>query len=145
MEVRGKRVFDVGTGSGLVAIAAMKAGAKAAEGVDVDRFCAAAVGLNARANEVEVAFAERDPFTAAPPAAEVICAGDVFYEKPLADRAIPWLQAAKQAGARVLLGDPGRAFFPRSGLVKLGEYQVPTTRELEDNEIKKTAVWTFPA
>jgi predicted nicotinamide N-methyase len=145
MEVRGKRVFDVGSGSGLVAIAAMKAGAKSAYGVDIDGFCAAAVALNARANGVEVGFARRDPFEAPPPAVDIVCAGDVFYEQPLAERVLPWLRAAKAAGARVLMGDPGRSFFPRTGLVKLAEYGVPTTREIEDAEVKKTAVWTFPA
>jgi predicted nicotinamide N-methyase len=144
-EVKGKRVFDVGTGSGLVAIAAMKAGAKAANGADIDGFCAAAVELNGRANAVEVGFGRRDPLAADPPAAEVICAGDVFYEKPLAERAMAWLAKARERGARVLIGDPGRSYFPRTGLVKLAEYSVPTTRELEDAEVKRTAVWTFPA
>ena len=143
-EVRGKRVFDVGTGSGLVAIAAMKAGAKGANGADIDGFCAAAVELNSRANGVEVGFGQRDPLMAPPSAADVICAGDIFYEQPLAERAIAWLATARDRGARVLLGDPGRSYFPKTGLVKLAEYSVETTRELEDAEIKRTAVWTFP-
>ncbi len=144
-EVKGKRVFDVGTGSGLVAIAAMKAGAKGAAGADIDGFCAAAVELNARANAVEVGFGQRDPLAGPPPAAEVICAGDIFYEQPLAERAMAWLAEARDRGARVLLGDPGRSYFPKTGLVKLAEYSVETTRELEDAEVKRTAVWTFPA
>jgi len=144
-EARGKRVMDIGTGSGVVAIAAMKAGAKSAAGCDLDGFCAAAVELNARANAVEVGFGQRDPLETAPPAAELICAGDVFYEQPLAERAFAWLGRAKDAGARVLIGDPGRSFFPKSGLVKLAEYSVPVARELEDAEVRKTAVWTFPA
>jgi predicted nicotinamide N-methyase len=144
-EVMKKRVFDVGAGSGLVAIAAMTAGAASAEAADIDGFCAAAVELNSGANGVEVGFAQRDPLAAPPPAADVICAGDVFYEQPLADRAMAWLGRARDAGARVLLGDPGRSYFPKSGLVKLAEYTVPTTRELEDAETKRTAVWTFPA
>jgi predicted nicotinamide N-methyase len=143
-EVKGKRVFDVGAGSGLVAIAAMKAGAKGANGADIDGFCAAAVELNSRANGVEVGFGQRDPLMAPPPAADVICAGDIFYEQPLAERAIAWLATARDRGARVLLGDPGRSYFPKTGLVKLAEYSVETTRELEDAEIKRTAVWTFP-
>jgi predicted nicotinamide N-methyase len=143
-EVKAKRVFDVGTGSGLVAIAAMKAGAKGANGADIDGFCAAAVELNARANGVEVGFGQRDPLNAPPPAADVICAGDIFYEQPLAERAMAWLTEARDRGARVLLGDPGRSYFPKTGLVKLAEYSVETTRELEDAEIKRTAVWSFP-
>lgn len=144
-EVKGKRVFDVGTGSGLVAIAAMQAGAKSASGADIDGFCAAAVELNGRANGVEVGFGQRDPLAAPPPPADVICAGDIFYEQPLADRAMAWLAEARDRGARVLLGDPGRSYFPKTGLVKLAEYSVETTRELEDAEVKKTAVWTFPS
>ena len=143
-EVKGKRVFDVGTGSGLVAIAAMKAGATSAAGADIDGFCAAAVALNGRANGVEVSFGQRDPLAGPPPAADVICAGDIFYEQPLADRAMAWLAAARDGGARILLGDPGRSYFPKTGLIKLAEYSVETTRELEDAEVKKTAVWTFP-
>jgi predicted nicotinamide N-methyase len=143
-EAKGKSVFDLGTGSGIVAIAAAKAGAKATNGCDVDAFCAAAVALNARANDVTVGFARRDGLERDPPDAEVICAADVCYEQPLADRAIAWLRTAHERGARVLMGDPGRTYFPKSGLVKLAEYQVPTTRELEDAEVKRTAVWTFP-
>jgi predicted nicotinamide N-methyase len=144
-EVKGKSVLDIGTGSGLIAIAAMKAGAKSAAGADIDGFCAAAVELNARVNDVEVDFGQRDPLSVPAPAVDVICAGDVFYEQPLADRAMNWLAMARNRGVRVLLGDPGRSYFPKSGLVKLAEYSVETTRELEDAEVKKTAVWTFPA
>jgi len=142
-EVKAKRVFDVGTGSGLVAIAAMKAGAKGANGADIDGFCAAAVELNARANGVEVGFGQRDPLSAPPPAVDVICAGDIFYEQPLAERAMTWLAEARDRGVRVLLGDPGRSYFPKTGLVKLAEYSVETTRELEDAETKRTAVWSI--
>jgi len=144
-EVMGKSVFDVGTGSGLIAIAAMKAGARSAAGADIDGFCAAAVELNARVNDVEVDFSQRDPLSVPAPAVDVICAGDIFYEQPLSDRAMNWLAMARNRGVRVLLGDPGRSYFPKSGLVKLAEYSVETTREIEDAEVKKTAVWTFPA
>jgi predicted nicotinamide N-methyase len=144
-EVKGKSVLDVGTGSGLVAIAAMKAGARSAAGADIDGFCAAAVELNARVNAVEVGFGQRDPLSLPAPVVDVICAGDIFYEQPLSDRAMNWLAMARNRGVRVLLGDPGRSYFPKSGLVKLAEYSVETTREIEDAEVKKTAVWTFPA
>ena len=96
-EVEGKSVFDLGTGSGIVAIAATKAGAKAANGCDLDAFCAAAVALNARANDVVVGFARRDALERDPPDAEVICAADVCYEQPLADRAIAWLRTRPRA------------------------------------------------
>ena len=144
-EVAGRRVLDFATGAGLVAIAAMKAGAASALGSDVDPFCEAAVALNAQANGVEVAFTGEDLLRAPAPDADVILAGDVWYEKPLAERAQAWLGEAHRRGVRVLLGDPGRSYFPREGLVRLAEYEVPTTRELEDREIKRTGVWTFAA
>jgi len=143
-EVAGQPVVDFATGSGLVAIAAMKAGAASALGSDIDVFCAAAVALNAAANGVAVAFTDRDLLDQPPPAAGVITAGDICYEQPLAGRVLHWLRRAHGAGARVLIGDPGRTYFPKDGLVKLAEYQVETTRELEDFAVKRTGVWTFP-
>jgi predicted nicotinamide N-methyase len=143
--VAGKRVIDFASGSGIVAIAAMKAGAASVLAADIDVFCGAAVALNAQANGVAVAFTDENLLDAPPPAwAEVILAGDICYEKPLAERVIAWLGQARAAGAAVLIGDPGRSYFPREGLEKLAEYQVPTTRELEDMEVKKTAVWRMP-
>ena len=112
-EVAGKRVLDVATGSGLCAIAAMKAGAAYALAADIDVFCAAAVALNARANGVRVAFSDRDLLAAAPPDTDLILAGDICYEQPLAGRALAWLQTAHARGTRVLIGDPGRTYFPR--------------------------------
>jgi predicted nicotinamide N-methyase len=143
-EAAGRRVLDFATGSGLIAIAAMKAGAKAAAGSDIDDFCAAAVALNAEANGVCVGFIGEDLLAAPPPDAELICAGDVCYEKPMAEQVLAWLASAHARGARVLIGDPARTYFPREGLVKLAEYQVETTRELEDFAVKRTGVWTFP-
>ncbi|HYG27072.1 MAG TPA: methyltransferase [Caulobacteraceae bacterium] len=142
--VAGKRVVDFAAGSGIVAIAAMKAGAAHALAADIDGFCGPAIALNAAANGVEVAFSDANLLDAPPPAMDVILAGDICYEKPLAARVMAWLAEARAAGATVLIGDPGRTYFPREGLIKLAEYQVPTTRELEDMEVKKTAVWTLP-
>ena len=143
--VAGKAVIDFASGSGLVAIAAKRAGAARVLAADIDTFCGAALELNAGANGVAVDFTGDDLLEASPPAwAEVILAGDICYEKPLAERVMAWLAQARAAGATVLIGDPGRSYFPRSGLVKLAEYQVPTTRELEDFEVKKTSVWTLP-
>lgn len=143
--VAGKHVVDFASGSGIVGVAAMKAGAGRVLAADIDPFCAAALALNAEANGVAIDFTDVDLLDAPPPAwAEVILAGDICYEKPLAERVMAWLGAARAAGATVLIGDPGRSYFPREGLVKLAEYQVPTTRELEDMEVKKTAVWTLP-
>ena len=143
--VAGKRVIDFASGSGIVGIAAMKAGAASVLAADIDVFCGAALALNAQANGVEIDFTDTDLLDAPPPPADVILAGDICYEKPLAEKVMAWLAAGRAAGATVLIGDPGRSYFPREGLTKLAEYQVPTTRELEDQEVKKTAVWTLPA
>ena len=144
-EVRGRRVLDFATGSGLVAIAAMKAGATSALAVDIDPFCEAAVALNAAANGVEVAFAREDLLDSPAPDVDVICAGDICYAWPLADRARRWLEAANAAGKRILIGDPGRAYLPREGLESLAAYEVQTTRELEYREVRRTGVFTFKA
>jgi predicted nicotinamide N-methyase len=142
-EVAAKRVLDFAAGSGMVGIAAMKAGAASALCADIDGFCAPAVALNAEANGVACAFVERDLLDAAPPEVDVICAGDIAYEKPLAERVRAWLRAAHDQGTRVLIGDPGRSYFYTDGLAPLAEYRVQTTRELEDQEVKRTGVWTF--
>jgi len=142
--VAGKRVIDFASGSGLVAIAAMKAGAVSVLAADIDVFCEAAIGLNATANGVEVAFTDRNLLNAPPPPADVILAGDICYERPMAEAVMAWLAQGRTAGAAVLIGDPGRTYFPKDGLEKLAEYQVPTTRELEDLAVKRTSVWTLP-
>lgn len=144
-------MLDVATGSGLCAITAMKAGATYALAADIDAFSAAAVALNAQANGVRVAFTDRDLLAAAPPetketeGTDLILAGDICYEQPLAARMLAWLRAAHTRGARVLIGDPGRTYFPREGLIRLADYQIPTTRELEDRAVKRAGVFTFPA
>ncbi|MDP3403261.1 MAG: methyltransferase [Brevundimonas sp.] len=142
-EVAGRTVLDFATGSGLVAIAAMKAGAAHVLAADIDPFCAAAVALNARANGVDVAFTDSDLLDGPPPEVDVICAGDVCYEKPMTDRVMDWLGAARRQGSRVLIGDPHRTYFRSEGLIHLAEYQVPTTRELEDFAIKRSSVWAI--
>ncbi|THD82042.1 MAG: methyltransferase [Phenylobacterium sp.] len=142
--VAGKAVVDFAAGSGIVGIAAAKAGAARVLAADIDPFCGAAVALNAAANGVILEFTDTDLLDAPAPAwGEVILAGDICYEKPLAERVMAWLAQAAARGARVLIGDPGRSYFPRSGLTKLAEYQVVTTRELEDFAVKKTAVWAL--
>lgn len=142
--VAGGRVVDFASGSGIVAIAAARAGARQVLAADIDSFCGAALGLNAGVNGVVADFIDQDLLDHPPPEADLILAGDICYEKPLAARVLAWLEAAARRGARVLIGDPGRTYFPREDLVRLAEYQVPTTRELEDMEVKRTAVWTFP-
>lgn len=142
-EVAGKSVIDLATGSGLVAIAAMKAGAAHCLAADIDPYCAAAVAANAASNAVEVSFTADNLLTSPPPRVDVICAGDVFYEKPMAEAVLAWLKQALANGTRVIVGDPGRNYFPKSGLSLLAEYTVPTTRELEDQEVKRSRVWAL--
>jgi predicted nicotinamide N-methyase len=142
--VAGKTVLDFASGSGLVAIAAMKAGAARAMACDIDPMCKAAIAVNAEANGVTVSSSIANMLEQPPPAVDVILAGDICYEKTFTTRAVAWLEAAHAAGVNVLIGDPGRTYFPKSGLVHLAQYEVRTTRELEDFEIKSTGVWTFP-
>ena len=142
--VRGKAVLDFAAGSGLCAIAAMMAGAAEALACDIDPFCRAAVAVNAQANGVRVDCVIADLLDAPPPRVDVILAGDICYEKSLSERVLTWLKAARAQGTEILIGDPGRTYFPRQGLVHLAQYQVRTTRELEDFEIKNTGVWTLP-
>lgn len=143
-EAAGATVVDFAAGSGLVGVAAMKAGARRVLCADIDPFCRAAVSANATANAVTLDFTGEDLLAAAPPAVDLICAGDVFYEGPMAERVMDWLKRARADGTRVVVGDPGRSYFPKSGLELLAEYAVPTTRELEDQEVKRTRVWRLP-
>ena len=138
--VTGRRVFDLGSGSGLCAIAAMQAGASEASGADIDQFAAAAIHVNSRANGVRVTVVNRDVLDEPPPVADVILAGDCWYEARLAGRVLPWLRAARDAGIDVLVGDPGRRYLPVDGLVRLATYEVRTTTELEDLEHKRAGV-----
>ncbi|XUX12904.1 methyltransferase [Aminobacter sp. BA135] len=140
--VAGKRVLDFASGSGLVAIAAMKAGAARLTGADIDPFCEAAIRLNAEANAVEVGFVGADQ-VGRDDGWDVVLAGDVFYEKPFADRLVPWFEALRTRGADVLVGDPGRSYLPKDRLQELATYEVPVTRALEDAEVKRTTVWRF--
>jgi len=134
---RGRHVLDIGSGSGLVAIAAAKAGAASVLAADIDAFACAAIALNAAANGVTVAVTQ-DDLIGTINDREVILVGDLFYERPLAQRLLTWLHEQKNIA---LLGDPGRAYFPQEGVEKLAQYHVPTTRELEDREIRETGVY----
>ncbi|HTN96518.1 MAG TPA: methyltransferase [Nordella sp.] len=139
--VADKNMLDLATGSGLVAIAAKKAGAAKVLAADIDRFACAATRLNAQANGVDLAITDDDLLCNGPGAFDVILVGDLFYEKDLAARVHAWLGTAKEQGALVLIGDPGRSYLPKSALTHVIDYNVPVTRELEDAEIKRTAVW----
>ena len=140
--VGGRRVLDFATGSGLVAIAAARAGAAQVHAADVDRYCAAAVRLNGEANDAAVAFHGCD-LVGEDIEADLLLAGDVFYDREFADRLIPWFSRLAQEGMTIVVGDPGRAYLPRDRLTRLAEYQVPVSRALEDAEVKRTIVWRF--
>jgi predicted nicotinamide N-methyase len=141
--VAGRRVFDLGSGSGLCAVAAMHAGAAEATAVDIDAFAVAAIGLNARANGLRVTAVRRDVLDDEPPDVDVIVAGDCWYEARLAARVRPWLHRARDLGIDVLVGDPGRRYLPADDLVEVATYEVRTTTELEDLELKRGGVYVL--
>lgn len=140
--VSGKRVVDFASGSGLVAIAAAKAGAAAVIAADIDPWAETAIRLNAALNGVDVDFTGRN-LVGTPVEADVLLAGDVFYDRAFADLLVPWFLELTAKGVSVLVGDPGRAYLPKQRLVAEATYQVPVTRALEDSEVKKTTVWRF--
>ena len=143
-EVTARRVLDLAAGSGLVAIAAAIAGAAPVIAADIDPFTEAAITLNAAANDVYVEILTQDLLDRPAPVEpryDLILVGDLFYERDTAARALRFLDRNAAAGSRVLIGDPGRAYLPKDRLVRLAEYAVPVTRELEDMEIKRTSVW----
>jgi predicted nicotinamide N-methyase len=137
--VAGKRVLDIGAGSGLVAIAAAKAGAATVLAADIDAFALAAIAINAKANGAAIAIAG-DDMIGGPAPFDVILVGDLFYERPLAERLLAWLTPLPVS---VLMGDPGRSYFPKAGVEKRAAYQVRTTRDLEDREIRDTGVYAL--
>ncbi|MFZ4533457.1 MAG: class I SAM-dependent methyltransferase [Alsobacter sp.] len=136
------RVLDFAAGSGLAGIAAAKAGAARVEAVDIDAFALAAIGLNAAANGVAI-MATQEDLVGRDGGWDVVLAGDVCYERDMAEAVSDWLAGLAQRGATVLIGDPGRSYLPRGRLESLATYQITTTRELEDAEVKRTSVWRF--
>lgn len=138
--VAGRRVMDVASGSGLVAIAAMLAGARSALAVDIDPFAAPAAAMNAALNDVAIATGDADPI-GAPTDAEVVLVGDLFYDRDLAPPLLAWLRALSAQGRTVLVGDPGRTYLPKDALDRVALYEVPVLRALEDAEVKRTGVW----
>jgi predicted nicotinamide N-methyase len=143
--VAGRRVVDLASGSGLCAIAAMHAGATSATAIDIDTFAVAAIELNARANGCRISTAQRDVLDDEPPDADVILAGDCWYDARLAERVLPWLLRARARGIEVLIGDPGRRYLPTGELTEVGSYEVRTTTELEDLERKRGLVYVLRA
>jgi predicted nicotinamide N-methyase len=139
--VAGRFVLDFGSGSGLVAIAAAKAGARSVVAAEIDHFAAAAIAANASLNDVVVDVTRVDTVGAGDPGWEIVTAGDVCYEREMTDRLVPWLRSLAGGGRLVLLGDPGRAYLPTEGLRKLASYTVPTSRELEESDTREGVVW----
>ena len=149
----GRVVLDLASGSGLVAIAAARAGAARVLASDIDPMAVAAIALNAAANGVEVQVTDADLLTGAAaatallagetsfPAPDLVVVGDACYERRLAHRMLAFLRQAQSAGASALLGDPGRTYLPATGLRALGSYVIPAWPGLEDTEVKRTTVW----
>lgn len=140
--VAGRHVLDFASGSGLVAIAAARAGASRVEASEIDVFAVEAIAINARANGVSIAARLGDMIDM-DEGWDVVLAGDVSYERDMAQRVTDWLERLAARGALVLVGDPGRSYLARERLEPVAEYRVPVTRALEDSEIKKTQVWRF--
>jgi predicted nicotinamide N-methyase len=140
--ISGKRVIDFASGSGLVAIAAYKAGAKSVLAVDIDPWTSAAIELNSQLNDSKITFSSEDIIGTAIDA-DMLLAGDVFYDKSFADRLIPWFETLTKSNVTIIVGDPGRSYCPRERMQPLATYEVPVTRALEDAEVKKTTVWRF--
>ena len=139
--VAGRDVLDVASGSGLVAIAAAKAGARSVLAGDIDDNALAAIAMNAAANAVPAVLPRRLDLAASDCGADVVLAADVFYQRDLAAMALRFLLAARRGGADVLAADPGRAFVPRASLTALATYQVPVLTVLEDAPVKEVTVY----
>jgi predicted nicotinamide N-methyase len=140
--IANKRVLDFGSGSGIVGLAAMKAGATSVLAADIDEFACAAAILNAQANGVSMSVTDEN-LIGNPGDWDVILVGDMCYEQPLAGEIESWLRTRSNNGAHVLIGDPGRTYLPKDRLEKLVSYAVMTARSLEDTDVRNTSVWQF--
>jgi predicted nicotinamide N-methyase len=139
--VRGRPVIDIASGSGLVAIAAARAGAAAVTAYDIDPLAVAAIALNAAANDVTVLAVGADILADEVAGTEVLLVADAFYERGLAGRVTRFLARGQARGADVLVGDFGRAYLPRDRLSPLARYDVPGLAAVEDNDVKRTTIW----
>jgi predicted nicotinamide N-methyase len=136
--VKNKTVLDLASGSGLVALAAVKAGAKAVLAADIDAFSIAAIEVNAEVNDCVIQTTSEDLLAGPAAQFDVILVGDMFYEKTTAARCLAFLKTSQ---AQILIGDPSRSYLPQDQLEKIATYSVPVSRDLEDAEIKQTSVW----
>ncbi len=140
---RGRTALDFAAGCAVAAVAAAKSGAARVTAAEIDPFALAAIELNATLNGVAIDLESRDVLAAPPSGHSLILAGDVCYEKPMAERVLAWLAQAVASGSDVLIADPGRAYLPRSGLVELAAYDVPTSLDLENRQLMTTRVYRF--
>lgn len=139
--VSGRRVFDLGSGSGLVAIAAARAGARSVKATEIDPYAIAAIALNAAANRVTIDIVAADVTGGPAPEADVVTVGDLFYERDLARGVLGYLDRCLAVGIDVLVGDPGRTYAPRSRLVRIADYEVPDVGEVEGTSHGRAAVF----
>lgn len=143
-QLAGLRVLDFASGCGIAAIAAARCGASDVDASEVDPFALAALRLNAGVNGAKVAVRDSD-LIGSDEGWDVVLAGDICYERALAERVFAWLQALARRGATVLIGDPGRNYLPKKGLERLIAYSVKTSRELEDSDLRNAVVWRVQA
>lgn len=141
--VRGRHVIDLAAGSGVSAMAAVRAGAASVIANDIDRLSLVAARLNAEVNGLGLEVSAEDWLVgpAGAPQADVVIAGDVCYERDMSARALAWLRSHAALGRLVLLGDPGRNYFSAQGLLELARYEIPTSLQLENRGMRETVVW----
>jgi predicted nicotinamide N-methyase len=139
--VAGRSVLDLGSGSGLVAVAAALAGAGQVVASEIDPFGLTAIGLNAQVNGTPQVTAVGDVLGGEPPDVGVVLAGDVCYDRAMTERVLPFLDAARARGAEVLIGDPGRVYLPSERLAAVAEFDVHDT---EGPLVRRTTVWRLP-
>jgi predicted nicotinamide N-methyase len=144
--VKGRHAIDIASGSGLVGIAAVKAGAADVTAYDIDPLAAVAIALNAEANGVPVPAVCAELLNtdgALPPGPDLVLVADAFYEKDLAGQVLRFAEGNRARGSAVLVGDFGRTYLPRASLVPLASYDVPGLLAMEGCDIKRTTVWTL--
>jgi predicted nicotinamide N-methyase len=139
----GRTVLDFAAGSAIGGIAAAKSGAARVIASEIDPFALAAIDLNAALNGVAIEPAAHDVLAGPATGWDLILAGDVCYERPMAERVTAWLGEAAARGVEILIADPGRAYLPRSGLTELARHDVPTSLDLENRTLMTTRVYRF--
>lgn len=139
--VAGKSVLDFASGSGLVGIAAKMAGAADVLATDIDKMALAAIELNAKENNVAIDISDRDVLDEEDCPWDIIVAGDVCYEKPMAEKTFAWLRRCSKAGAKALMADPGRAYLPKTGLMRLSQITIACSLDLEDKTSRDVGIY----